>query len=89
MRFRPVSAWRNAVTSVKVATKPPPGIGLPRISTMLPSGNTRSDRCAVPARICASRRCRAASSSSASPSARSAHCDASAIGMPTRSMPGG
>jgi hypothetical protein len=40
MRLRPVSAWRNAVTSVKVATKPPPGIGLPRISTMLPSGNT-------------------------------------------------
>ena len=39
------SARRNAVTSVKVATKPPPGIGLPRISTMLPSGNTRSDRC--------------------------------------------
>ena len=45
------SARRNAVTSVKVATKPPPGIGLPRISTMLPSGNTRSDRCGVPARM--------------------------------------
>ena len=36
----------TAVTSVKVATKPPPGIGLPRISMMLPSGSTRSDRCA-------------------------------------------
>ena len=57
------SVRRNAVTSVKVATKPPPGIGLPRISTMLPSGNTRSVRCGVPARMCARRRCSARSGS--------------------------
>ena len=89
MRLRPVSASRNAVTSVKVATKPPPGIGLPRISMMLPSGNTRSDRCEVPARMWSSRRCSASFARSMPATSRRAQADASAIGMPTRNMPGG
>jgi len=56
---------RNAVTSVNVATNPPPGIGLPRISTTQPSGNVRSATYGEPARMCFRRR---ATSSSTSPS---------------------
>ena len=89
MRFRPVSASRNAVTSVKVATKPPPGIGLPRISMMLPSGNTRSDKWVVPARMWSRRRCSASFARSIPATSRNAHSEASAIGRPTRNMPGG
>ncbi|MNP49171.1 hypothetical protein D3C76_1433400 [compost metagenome] len=45
------SASRNAVMSVKLMTKPPPGIGLPISSMTRPLGNSRSEVCGVPWRI--------------------------------------
>ena len=83
------SAWREAVTSVYVATKPPPGMGLPRISTMLPSGNTRSVRCGVPARMKASRRSSARSSCPRCGMRCRAQRVRSAIGRPTCSRSDG
>ena len=58
------SASRNAVMSVKLMTKPPPGIGLPISSMTRPLGNNRSEVCARPWRIQCSRR---ATCTSASP----------------------
>ncbi len=49
--FRARSASRYAVMSLKLMTKPPPGIGLPISSTTRPLGNSRSEVWARPWRI--------------------------------------
>ncbi|GAK19376.1 hypothetical protein JCM19053_3736 [Vibrio sp. JCM 19053] len=46
--FSACSASRNTVMSVKLITKPPPGIGLPCTSITRPSGRTREEVCRVP-----------------------------------------
>ncbi|MCY1451539.1 hypothetical protein D9M71_684100 [compost metagenome] len=53
---RACSASRNGVMSVKLMTKPPPGIGLPISSITRPLGNKRSEECARPWRIQCRRR---------------------------------
>ncbi|MNN45837.1 hypothetical protein D3C81_1601890 [compost metagenome] len=54
--LRACSASRNGVMSVKLMTKPPPGIGLPISSMTRPLGNSRSEVCARPWRIQCRRR---------------------------------
>ncbi|MCY1524824.1 hypothetical protein D9M68_597780 [compost metagenome] len=49
--LRSRSAWRKAVMSVKLMTKPPPGMGLPISSMTRPLGNSRSEVCGRPWRI--------------------------------------
>ncbi|MDT4818025.1 hypothetical protein FQZ97_511120 [compost metagenome] len=82
--FSACSASRNAVMSVKLMTKPPPGIGLPISSITRPLGNSRSEVCAVPWRIQYRRRSTCCSTSPGPHRPRSAlKRMMSAIGRPT------